>query len=379
MALYELAIMGAPSDTQINELAQHLSRTIELFGLELGKEVGWSVCPPHFDPSQKTAAAVVFFGDIGVSDRCLSALLRNGIPVLPVVSAEGHEAQELPEQLKPLNCLTYKQDGSQRIATALLECVGLLPRQRRVFVSYRRGEAREAALQLFDALSARRFDVFLDMHGIAPAEDFQAVLWHRLCDSDVLVMLDTPTYFDSRWTKAEFGRALSKKISILRIGLPGVKPSPHTSVANHVNLVDDEVDAETGAFSSEAIERICIQLETTRSQSQAVRSLNLFSKIKLQVECIGGTVVGVGVNNAIYIVLPDGKEVIAYPTVGVPTSLTLNEAADHAPDSSVAVVYDHIGLGKKWQEHLDWLGENIQVAHWVKADEAAWRFADWEA
>ena len=77
----------------------------------------------------------------------------------------------------------------------MLESVGLLPRQRRVFVSYRRDEARQAALQLFNAFSAKLFDVFLDTHGIAPTEDFQAVLWHRLCNSDVLVMLDTPGLF----------------------------------------------------------------------------------------------------------------------------------------------------------------------------------------
>ena len=131
---------------------------------------------------------------------------------------------------------------TERIATALLECVGLLPRQRRVFVSYRRDDARQAALQLFNALSARLFDVFLDTHGIAPAEDFQAVLWHRLCDSDVLVMLDTPGYFESRWTNAEYGRALAKGISVLRIGWPGVSPSLRTATASRLDLAATEID-----------------------------------------------------------------------------------------------------------------------------------------
>ncbi len=377
MVLYELALMGMPSDAQVDSLTHYLTKNVEPFGLKLGEEVAWSIRPAKFDPSQRTATAVAFFGADGVSDDGLNALLHDGIPVLPVVSAEGCVDRELPNQLKPFNCLTYETDGPQRISTALLECVGLLPRQRRVFVSYRRGEAREAALQLFDALSARLFDVFLDTHGIAPAEDFQAVLWHRLCDSDVLLMLDTPTYFDSRWTAAEFGRALAKDIKVLRIGLPGVTPSPRTATANHINLANDEVDAATGRFSDAAIERVCVQLEASRSLSQAVRGLNLFSKIKLHIERIGGTVLGVGLNKAIYIRLPDGKDVIAYPTVGVPTSLTLNEAADHASDCSVAVVYEHIGLDKRWQTHLDWLGKNIETVHWVKADEAAWTFADW--
>src|SRR5690606_5931770 len=156
-------------------------------------------------------------------------------------------------------------------ATALLECAGLLPRQRRVFLSYRRDEARGAALQLFDAIAARHFEVFLDTHGIAPGDDFQATLWHRLCDSDVLVMLDTPGYFSSRWTEAEFGRALAKSISVLRIGWPDVGASPRTLTASQLPLTKDEVNQDTGLLSEAAIRRVCEHLETVRSQSVAVR------------------------------------------------------------------------------------------------------------
>lgn len=304
--------------------------------------------------------------------------MSKGIPVIPITSAPGRFDAEIPAQLKALNGLTYATDGHQRISTGLLECVGLLPRQRRVFVSYRRGEARGAALQLFDALSARLFDVFLDTHGIAPAEDFQAVLWHRLCDSDVLVMLDTPDYFTSRWTDAEYGRALAKGISVLRIGWPGVSPSSRTATASRVDLTADEIDMATGHIADEAIIRICTQLEAVRSQSQAVRSLNLFSNLQQSIECIGGKVAGVGLHRAVNLILPNGKEIVAYPAVGVPTSVTLNDAVDHASGRPAAVIYDHVGLHEKWLEHLAWLGKNIQVARWIKVNEASWDFAGWE-
>jgi hypothetical protein len=256
--------------------------------------------------------------------------------------------------------------------------VGLLPRQRRVFISYRRDEARQAALQLFDELSARLFDVFLDTHGIPLAEDFQAMLWHRLCDSDVLLMLDTPTYFESRWTNAEFGRALAKGISVLRVGWPDCTPSARTATASRAELLPDEVDAATGRLVQDAIERICLQLEMVRSQSQAVRTLNMFSGLQFAIESIGGTVFGVGIHKAVYIKLPDCRQVVVYPTVGVPTSTTLHEAADNAPGSPVAVMYDPVGLHPRWLNHLEWLGQHIRAARWVKATEAAWQFADWE-
>ena len=83
-------------------------------------------------------------------------------------------------------------------------------------------------------------------------------------------------------------------------------------------------------------------------------------------------------NKSIHIMLPNGKEVIVYPTVGVPTSITLHEASKNTIGKSTAVLYDPLGLLKDWQDHLDWLGSHINTAHWVKSTQMAWDFADWE-
>ena len=377
--LYELAVLGEPSDEQVSELEKIVAQAVHLFGLRLGHEVGWEVRPAAFNPDQQKSSAAVFYGAANAPLANVAHLLKRGVPILPVVFETGRVTAEIPELLRPLNCLAYDAGGAQRVATALLECAGLLPRQRRVFVSYRRGEAREAALQLFDAFSARLFDVFLDTHGIPPAEDFQTMLWHRLCDSDVLIMLDTPGYFEGRWTSAEFGRALAKGISVLRIGWPDATPSARTATASRAELLPEEVDAGTGRLADGAIERICLQLEAVRSQSHAVRSVNLVSNLRNAVETIGGHVTGVGLNKAVYIQLLDGKEVVVYPTVGVPTSMTLHDASTNSPDRSVAVVFDHVGLHPRWLGHLDWLGCHIRTARWVKASEASWQFADWES
>ncbi|NPU92122.1 MAG: toll/interleukin-1 receptor domain-containing protein [Gammaproteobacteria bacterium] len=376
--MYQLAVLGSPTQEQIDHLERLVSDAIQLFGLRLRHEVSWEIRPANFSPEQQKSAAAVYYGSPNAPIANIDHLLRNSIPILPVVSDPGQVSIEIPNQLRSFNCLAYNQGGAGRVATALLECVGLLPRQRRVFVSYRRTEAREAALQLFDAFSSRIFDVFLDTHGIAPAEDFQAMLWHRLCDSDVLVMLDTPGYFDSRWTSAEFGRALAKGISVLRVGWPDSTPSVRTATASRAELLPVEVDKATGKLADGAVERICHQLETVRSESQAVRTVNLVSNIRNAVESIGGQVVGIGPNKAVYIKLPDGRNLIAYPTVGVPTSSTLHDAATYSPDTPAAVIYDHVGLHPNWLSHLDWLGSQIRTARWVKAAEAGWQFADWE-
>lgn len=134
----------------------------------------------------------------------------------------------------------------------------------------------------------------------------------------------------------------------------------------------------TGHLSDAAVERICAHVEAVRGISHAVRRLNIYSNLKQAVECIGGKINGVGLHNAIYLSLPDGKEIVGYPAVGVTTSVTLNDAIDYASGKSVAIVFDHIGLHHSWLEHLDWLAQNIQAARWIKVSEAAWTLAGWE-
>ncbi|HII1806666.1 TIR domain-containing protein [Escherichia coli] len=376
-ALYELLVLGSPSQAQLADIEDIIERSVGMFNLHLRKEIGWIVCPNSYTPKTQVSTAAIFFGGDNHDVTILANLMSRGVPILPVVSENTKIETEIPAILRPLNCLVYTV-GPQRIASALLECVGLLPKQRRVFVSYRREEAREAALQLFDTLSSRLFDVFLDTHGIPPAEDFQAMLWHRLCDSDVLLMLDTPGYFDSRWTSAEFGRALAKGISVLRVGWPDCTPSSRTATASRAELLPEEIDKTSGRVTTAALERICLQLEEVRSQSHAVRSVNLVSNLRNAIQTIGGKVTGVGINKTVYLQLPDGKQLIVYPVIGVPTSTTLHDASIVSPDQLAAVVYDHIGLNPKWLNHLDWLGQHIHSARWVKASEASWIFADWE-
>ncbi len=375
--LYELAVLGVPTDAQVGALEAVLKPAVSAFGLRLGQEVAWSIRPANFEPNPRSAAAAAFFGGGDAIGMDVAPLLSRAVPVLPIVSRISNVHAELPEPLRLINCLDYGESGPQRVATALLECAGLLPRQRRVFLSYRRNEAREAALQLFDALSARLFDVFLDTHGIALAEDFQTMLWHHLCDSDVLVMLDTPNYFNSRWTSAEFGRALSKGVTVVQVAWPGLTPSPRTQTASRVELLAAEVNGATSCLEQPAIDRICTQVEAARSEGLAVRHVNIVGRLRNEIETIRGRFVGVGPHKAVHMQLADGRDIIVYPTIGVPTSRTLHDAVTRARGRRPAVVYDHVGLHPDWLEHLDWLGEQIQSARWIKACEFGWQLADW--
>jgi len=268
------------------------------------------------------------------------------------------------------------------LAVAMLECTGLLRRQRRIFVSYRRVESRAAALQLHDLLGARGFDVFLDTHDIRPGDPFQDVLWHRLCDSDVMVMLDSPTYFDSKWTRQEIGRARAKEIHVLRVVWSDYTPSKLTDLAETIYLDPHELEGPDGPIITSTADQIMRAVESLRSRSIASRYLSITGKLRADVEKIGAHVEGIGAHRAVAVRLLNDRKVWAYPVVGVPTAEILYDVADKARRADQrekpVLIYDHVGIREAWRAHLKWLDENISAVRAIKVSEAGWELAAWE-
>lgn len=376
MALYEVCLTGNPTPAQLSDVKSAVEVCLASQGKVLGVDVEWHVLPARFDPPERSAATVLFFGGKNHSTAAVDIARAKGIPILPIVSTSPNVSKEIPPSLTSLNCLSYQDSGCERVATATLESLGLLPKQRRVFVSYRRTESKSVAVQLFDELSAKLFDVFLDTHGVAPGDEFQDVLWHRLCDCDVLIMLDTATYFNSRWTVAEFGRALAKGITILRVGWPGIAASPRAATASSVDLTATDFEA-SGLLRTGVINDIIQRVEVARSLGHAVRTLNMYSKIETSTVQIGGSVRGAGLFNSVEITLPSGVDALVIPAIGVPSASTLQSAEDVSAGAPVAVVYDQVGLLPAWEKHLQWLGTHVKSVRWIKASELAWDLADW--
>ncbi len=376
-ALYEVVVYSGPEDPLVDEFKNKISELIGAFGLELGRDFAWTLNPKSLPVKQMVPTAVLYLS--ANHAPAPAELIATKIPILPVIPNLNEASKLIPEELRHLNCLGFAEQGLDRGAGALLETLNLLPRQRRIFLSYKRDEAREAAVQLADALANRQFEVFLDTRGVPPGEDFQAQLWHKLCDCDVLLMLHTPNYFSSRWTSAEFGRALAKHIPVLSVTWPDDTPDIRTQTAARAELLDSEVDKGTGRLSEAAIDRIAKQLEKLRAQSYAVRNLNLISRLKTAVQQVGGQMLGQGWQSTVHLKLADGRSIRLFPNVGVPTSDLLHLASTNRGGMDAAVAYDEIGMLATWVEHLDWLGQHIPSVHWVKASNAAWQFADWRS
>ena len=383
MSHYELAILGDVSADERAQLEQTLAKMLAPYGLELNADV---LVLDHTNVGSRNrhvAFAAAYFRGRGHGDEALALqLVATSAPTIPVVGAADVFEATTPTCLQATNGHRLDPNADpdmSRLATALLECIGLLQRQRRVFVSYRRTEARTAAVQLHDKLTEAGFDVFLDTHDIQPGEQFQEALWHRLCDSDVMVMLDTPTYFERKWTRQELGRARAKGIHILQVVWPEHTKSPQTDLAETIYLDAGELAAADGPIIEPTVPQIITAVENLRSRSVAARLMSIVGQLRADVEAVGGGVEGIGAHRAVTVRLPDGNRVYAYPVVGVPTAEMLNDVAVKALTSgqghNALLVYDHIGLKPAWLDHLKWLDDNISVVRAIRAREAAWALA----
>lgn len=378
MALYEVAMLGDPTQEQADDLSRGLREAADMYQLRFDVDLVLLEKPAQFVPSQRTTAVAVYFGGPDGGAKTVRGILDPAsVTLIPVATSEDSVASEIPAELRFLNCHLTDRGGADRLLSTVLECLGLLRRQRRVFLSYRRNEARAAALQMFDIMSARGYEVFLDTHGVARAVDFQEALWHKLCDVDVMVMLETPSYFEGRWTREEFGRALAKNIGVLRVQWPDATPSKETQTCSRVEIVPEEVDARTGALESAALDRVANQLERFRSLSFAVRRISAMTQLTAAIESIQGQVLGVGPHFTMHVKLPSGDDLSVCPVIGVPDSNSLHDAMTRANGLPAAVLYDHVGVLPSWNDHLQWLGSNIPRAYWIRSSQAAWDLAGW--
>jgi TIR domain len=391
MSFYQIGILGTPQVACRTALLECIQGMIQPFGLALG--AGLDVLDPAacLTRDAKAAFSAVYFGGASSdpdSVEALTALVRENNPVIPVVEDLRTFSSNVPPVLQRANGMALGMAGQnfEALAAALLECVGLLRHQRRVFISYRRLESANAALQLHEALGSRGFDVFLDTYDVRPADDFQAIVWHRLCDSDVMVMLDTPGYFGSRWTAAEIGRALAKKIAVLGVVWPDHQPERLSQLREPIFLQRTDLQGSDGPLTSAVVERILSSVERLRSRSLAIRHAAIAGALRSATEEIGGSVVAIGAHRGMKIVLADGRTLCASPAVGVPTAEHFHEAAEYvalvnlSPAVAAPVlVYDHVGLHERWQKHLDWLHENLNVVKTLQITQAAWQLADWPA
>lgn len=171
------------------------------------------------------------------------------LPVLPRIGRTGASKLMKPP-LNKENAVFWSKAVAE-VVPAVLACSGATLEVPRVFISYRQGESAALAVQLFDELSHRGFDVFLDHHRIPPGVDFQKRLTQELSDKSMVVVLESKTILESHWTTYEVTTAKACDLSVFALALPRGVPVP--DIPDHLRLKISRRDFVLKTFDKDAI------------------------------------------------------------------------------------------------------------------------------
>jgi len=324
------------------------------------------------DPGSPQLA--VFFGssENAIDSPLVASLIEDSIVIVPLVSAVDQVHLEIPPQLRHINALEVGRDGTgiERLVNLALEIFRLLRRERKLFISYRRVDVRPFAERLYDALDARGFDVFLDLRSVPPAVDFQDELWHRMSDSDVVVLIDTPGFRESRWTTEELAKANATNIQILHLLWPGQEEDGTSSFSHFMRLGRSDFMGFMAGHGrwvrNNTLARICDEAERLRARAIAARYRYLTDNFCDAARDLGMSPV---VQPERWISLDgfnNGRNLAVVPAVGIPTSVRINEIFDAVANSTkksseVWIIYDNRGVLESWLSHLDWLDKHLPI------------------
>jgi hypothetical protein len=387
MSTYQIVILAPAGLPQ----AEMLRKTIERRFSDLGIAPQLLV---FFDEvtvgtrDKKSPTIAAYFGLTATSPSATAALIDiidEAVIVLPVVSQLDGFNHYVPRELSAINGMALRSEDPalEQVASVLLEGLGLLRKNRRLFISYRRMETRAIAIQVYELLDSQGFDVFLDSHSIRPGEPFQEVLWHRLADTDVVVLLDSPGFLGSRWTEEELAHANSTNLQILQIVWPGnVLPAIaafSTPFALDQRDFFDPNDrlGETARLRDACLSKMAIEVESLRARALAARHSYLVHEFISEVTSAGFLPL-LQPDRYIQFQTKSGESYITVPTVGVPDAIRYQEIEDEINKQpkvhgGIILLFDERGIRDKWMDHLGWLDrQKLAVKSLQVAKAQAW-------
>jgi hypothetical protein len=332
------------------------------------------------DRKAPTVAAFLSETPNPATRRSLVELAKGGSIVVPVVADLRQFNSFVFDELRGINGMEFHDDDPEmnRVAAVLMEGVNLLRKSRRLFISYRRSETQSVAIQLYENLDQSGFDVFLDTVSIRPGEPFQDVLWHRLADTDVIVLLDSPGFLASRWTTEELARANSTNIQVLQLVWPGNKLEANAAFSRAVILGHSDFEkAATGVDSrlkESTVQSVVTETESLRARALAARYAYLVEEFCAEASSLGLSY-HVQPQRIVTVETKAGKHVAAVPAVGVPDAVRYQEIEDEVEKhhSEVILLYDERGIREQWLKHLAWLDrQQLRVRSLPVTKTASW-------
>jgi hypothetical protein len=392
---YQLVVLGPVGDAEVRDCASRLDNALKLSFNQLGvnpnkfltRVMSGAASP---DMNRRMPSVAVYFGlaspmlDRHDTER-LGHLLTDGVLIIPVVADTAHFSTLVPPQIAHLNGIPVAACGNdfERLAARVLEGFGLLRERRRLFISYRRVETSGVAAQLYEALDAG-FDVFLDTHGVLlPGEPFQDILWHRLADTDVALLLDSPEFLASRWSEEELARANISNIQFLQVLWPGQAEGATAAFGMFHPLSQEDFKRKktlgpAARFRDRSVAEIVDSVESLRARAIGARHAFLVREFVTEARKAGLSV-QTALERTLIVSVPGGDKVLVQPAIGVPDAERYETLEGlHQRDVLTGrtyslppvLLYDQTGIRARWLKHLGWLNGNLACARSISLVDA---------
>lgn len=149
----------------------------------------------------------------------------------------------LPSNLAGQNGFHWSK-GDMQAATEILRIADIINERPRIFISYVRKDSHLIADQLFDHLTRRGFEVFLDRFSLPPGADFQLRLMEELARIGTVLVLDSPGVPTSSWVRLEVDFARLHRLGLLALRLPGGAGISGITSGRQMTLEDQDLTAK---------------------------------------------------------------------------------------------------------------------------------------
>ena len=298
--------------------------------------------------------------------------IPEGCIIIPI-SQKGKNVESTGSNLQKINAFEYDDKNHSvsvdTLCDIILDKLGIIKNSRKIFISYKRSETKRLAEMVRKALSDAGYTVFLDTRDIDVGSDFMQEIRQSIVESDIFLMLNSESYYDSLYTKKELYAACVSGTAIVVLSSKG-NNNKNLNGLEYVEI--DDYNKESGGYGTLLLfdkDRINIikkiqdvRLRLWKSRHQRLnRRMSLFQEKESFLQ-------------GVHIPCKSMREhSIIYAITGLPNTLDFQRIQQHGSrfaeetgNNKVYALYDDLSLPVSYSKHLNWLKAEMRNINLIK-------------
>ena len=329
-----------------------LIRKLNTLRLDLGEKLSFVTDNTYFNIDTDSASKHIVLCSSSTDVSCIK-----DAQFIPVIFDKD---EELHDSIKHINAFVYnkecKESSNEQLCNVILEKLGIIRNTKNVFISYKREDTSKLANKIWKRLVIEGYTVFLDKKKIDIGVDFMDRIRYAIADADVFILLDSPGYFSSVYTKKEMYAACLSRVPIIMLTKKNAKKAEkYDFIYQYLKSNSKVSDAEY----------LCL-IEKIREIQERTHVYRL-SKLRTKFNRFEGNK-EILLSN-LYIPNKGDKEICSIRAIyGIPktTDLEAIQRDEFNPNVKVAAIYDDLCLPKSCYEHVEWLNNEMRGIELIK-------------